>query len=110
MGSTTDEEVANEFHAIQLLTVEQHPNIIEVLRLDRFPNGSFVFIDMELCDFSLFEVLEAVAVVDAVHTDGLSRADMVVNIMGQIMTAVDYIHSKGVVHRDLKPQNGSSSD
>ena len=45
--------VNNEFRAIRKLNGKGHPNIIEVLRVNTFANGSYAFIDMELCDLDL---------------------------------------------------------
>lgn len=37
--------------------------------------------------------------------DGLPREKLVAHLMGQLLGAVGYCHSKGIAHRDIKPAN-----
>jgi len=90
-----------------------HKNLIKVYGWGEFPNATYHFIDMELCDFNLEEYLLC-----RVKENDDSRvppecrptefgAVQIWDIMRQIAEGVAFIHSYGHVHRDLKPQNGT---
>lgn len=37
--------------------------------------------------------------------DDLNKVNIVTELIGNVLTALDYLHSKGVIHRDVKPSN-----
>ncbi len=74
----------------------QHENIVSFYDFGKLEDGR-LYLTMEFADGpNLEEVLQSEGRIDK------GRA---VSILRQICSAVDYAHSKGVIHRDLKPQN-----
>lgn len=74
----------------------QHPNIVVVYDFGRLPDGRF-FLAMEYAEGERLDVL--------LRRDGPFPVDRAVGILRQLAAAVDFAHSRGVVHRDLKPGN-----
>lgn len=56
-----------------------------------------LFIQMELCDFTLKDYLMTWAEYD--------NFDDKINMLKQIIYGLKYIHSKNIIHRDIKPDN-----
>ncbi len=76
--------------------VLSHPNIVTVYDLVERPDGT-LFMAMEYVQGrSLAELLAAGRKLD------FERA---VDLVAQIASALDYLHTMGVVHRDIKPAN-----
>ena len=73
-----------------------HPNIITAFKALR--NGNFTYIVLELATGG--EMFDYVASCP----DGIVEAEARL-LFAQILGAVDYMHRKGVVHRDLKLEN-----
>jgi serine/threonine-protein kinase len=73
-----------------------HPNVARVLDLDQMPDGSIYVVMEKLVGRSLADKLAREGLV----TPGLA-IPMFVGVCGALAAA----HSKGVVHRDLKPGN-----
>lgn len=72
-----------------------HQHIIELH--DVFQSPAFVFLVLEMCKGGeLFEHLNRAVKLSEKQTKHIIR---------QLLTAVEYIHSKHIVHRDLKPEN-----
>jgi serine/threonine-protein kinase len=72
----------------------KHPNIIRIRFVAR--SGSYVYFGMDLCADSLAARLQR---------DGpLPEAD-IVRITGDVAQGLGFAHAKGVIHRDLKPDN-----
>jgi serine/threonine protein kinase len=73
----------------------QHPNIVTFIEFGE-DQGS-VYFAMELVEgYTLEESL--------LHQDQFSR-DEVVRILSGVAAALDFAHSRGIVHRDVKPAN-----
>ena len=72
-----------------------HPNVVDVFALGRLDDGR-LYLVMDLLDGeSLRDRLRAGAV----------APDAALAILGQVADALDAAHARGVVHRDLKPDN-----
>jgi formylglycine-generating enzyme required for sulfatase activity/tRNA A-37 threonylcarbamoyl transferase component Bud32 len=55
--------------------------------------------------FFLMEYIEGVTLQEEVGERGPMGLDRLFNVFGPLAQAIDYAHSKGVIHRDLKPMN-----
>jgi PAS domain-containing protein len=71
-----------------------HPNIVHYFYCEE--GDKCVNLFMELCIASLQTHL---------RDNGKFNLDEAVEIMRQVLTAVEYLHSLGLVHRDIKPGN-----
>jgi serine/threonine protein kinase len=72
----------------------QHPNIIRIRFVAR--SGSYVYFGMDLCADSLAARLQ--------REGPLPEAD-IVRITGDVAQGLRFAHARGVIHRDLKPDN-----
>ena len=81
---------------VQICSEISHHNIVKVL--DRGATK-------ENIPFAVFEYLSGETLKDyIIKENGLSVMETV-NLMGQVLEALIYIHAKGIIHRDLKPHN-----
>lgn len=69
-----------------------HPNICKLYQT--FDSGKYLLIVLEVCRGDLFDVI---------NKHGQLKEHLARQIFGQLASAVNYMHSKGWVHRDLKP-------
>ena len=98
----------NEIRAIKKLytTSKMNRHIIEVFGIGRTADNMFTFIDMQLCDLSLDQYMKSIKTVNVVHAYSSHFSELQIwNIMIQIANGIAFIHSKGEIHRDIKPQN-----
>jgi hypothetical protein len=79
----------------EILQGLDHPNIARLKRL--FEAYNTYFLVMELC--------EGVDLARLVRRHGQLAEPQVRPILGQLATALEYVHQRGIVHRDLKPGN-----
>ena len=82
----------SEFHVLQSLT---HPNIVTAVHIETTMDDTYVI--MELCEGrSWFDVLTS---------SGPLPSSTTLRLATQLTAALTYLHGKGVVHRDVKPEN-----
>ena len=82
----------NESKAIAMLT---HPNIVDVYDV------SFG----DLIQYIVMEYIDGCTLKEYIEREGILNSDDAVYFTMQILKALQHAHDKGIVHRDVKPQN-----
>jgi serine/threonine-protein kinase len=94
--AVTEGDIDRFLREASILKDLQHPNIV-------------AFHEMGEADGELYFVMEYVAGIDAARmiadNDGPLGISSSVGIICQLLTALEYAHGQGFVHRDIKPQN-----
>ena len=80
-----------------LLSLARHPNVVQYLATYRDPETHLPVLLMELCDESLCRFLERSVGPLPYHTE--------LNISYDITLALVYLHTNGLIHRDLTGNN-----
>ena len=80
-----------------LLSLARHPNVVQYLATYYDPDTRLPVLLMELCDESLTAFLE--------RSPGPLSYHIQLNICHDITLALVYLHSNGVIHRDLTGNN-----
>jgi len=80
---------------IEILKTISHPNIVQLFETMEDPNT--IYLIMELVKGSdLFDISDVL---------GTLRPASVAALLTPLLTALSYLHSRGVVHHDIKPEN-----
>lgn len=82
----------NESHAIALLN---HPNIVKIYNVSNSPTQQYI----------VMEYIDGISLKDYIEQQGVVRVKEAVYFTTQILRALMQAHQKGIVHRDIKPQN-----
>ena len=91
-----DEEFRRRFQAeSQAVAMLSHPNIVAVYDVSH----------SDTLEYIVMELLEGQTLKQYLRNKGALRWEEVLRITSQIASALDHAHSKGIVHRDIKPQN-----
>jgi eukaryotic-like serine/threonine-protein kinase len=73
-----------------------HPNLVSVYDADTQDDGDVVIV---------MEYVEGETLSDLVRTRGRMRPDQALRVLEGVAAALDAIHARGIVHRDVKPAN-----
>ena len=82
----------NESKAVSMLS---HPNIVKIF--DVSVKGNLKYFVMER--------IEGITLKSYMHKKGALSTDEVLSYSEQVLKALEHAHAKGIVHRDIKPQN-----
>jgi len=80
---------------VNVLRMVEHPNIVDLQETIK-DAGRYYLVLEDLNGGDLF---------DRIEQNGPYKEEDAALLLRQVVTAVDYLHAKGVVHRDLKPDN-----
>ena len=91
-----DEEFRRRFHAeSQAVAMLSHPNIVSVY--DVSTSGD--------ADYIVMELVEGITLKQYMEKKGVLNWRETLHFSMQIAKALEHAHSKGIVHRDIKPHN-----
>ncbi|KAM3916044.1 serine/threonine-protein kinase 36 [Leptodactylus fuscus] len=90
----SDKELKGLKREIQIMRDLQHPNIVRML--DSCETEREVVVVTEYAEGELFQILE---------DDGSLSEELVRDVSAQLVSALYYLHSHRILHRDMKPQN-----
>ena len=97
LGKKAAAILRNEFTALATL---EHPNLARVYDFGVEPETADYFFTSEFVDgVTLFK---ACADLDLSRAEDLS---LFIDLLAQVVRALEYIHSRGLVHGDIKPEN-----
>lgn len=82
----------------------EHPSVVPVHDLGVAPDGQLYFVMKRIRGETLASVLEGLAARDAETRERYPRRRLL-RMLVQLCNALDFAHSRGVVHRDVKPAN-----
>jgi serine/threonine-protein kinase len=74
----------------------QHPNIVTVHNFGQLPDGRF---------YLAMEYAEGESLANLIDERGPLDIHRALDVLEQLADAIDHAHTRGVVHRDLKPDN-----
>ena len=91
-----DEEFRRRFHAEgQAVAMLSHPNIVQVYDVSSSDNA----------DFIVMELIDGITLKQYMEKRGVLNWKETLHFAMQIAKALEHAHSRGIIHRDIKPHN-----
>jgi eukaryotic-like serine/threonine-protein kinase len=94
--SRRSEVVTQFFHEARITTAVANPGIVQVFDFGFHTDGSA---------YTVMELLEGETLDRRLARSGVLAADDALQIVRQVARTLGVVHARGVVHRDLKPDN-----
>jgi serine/threonine protein kinase len=99
------EETRQRFlHEARVQGQLEHPGVVPVYELGLTPEGELFFTMKRIKGHSLAEILEGLQKKDPEFCAKYSQRKLL-NAFVHACSALDFVHQRGVIHRDLKPHN-----
>ncbi|MCL2124368.1 MAG: protein kinase [Oscillospiraceae bacterium] len=91
-----DEDFRRRFHTeSQAVGMLSHPNIVAVYDVSRSDNIEFI----------VMELIEGITLKQYINRKGLLNWKEALHFATQVTKALGHAHSRGIIHRDIKPHN-----
>ncbi|MCL2227024.1 MAG: Stk1 family PASTA domain-containing Ser/Thr kinase [Oscillospiraceae bacterium] len=91
-----DEEFQRRFYTeSQAVAMLSHPNIVAVYDVSRAGNTEYI----------VMELIEGITLKQYINRKGLLNWKEALHFATQITKALSHAHSRGIIHRDIKPHN-----
>ena len=91
-----DAEFRRRFHAeSQAVAMLSHPNIVNVYDVSHSDN----------VDYIVMELIDGITLKQYMQQKGILNWREVLHFSTQIAKALEHAHSRGIIHRDIKPHN-----
>ncbi|MBL8683746.1 MAG: protein kinase [Myxococcales bacterium] len=90
------ELVARALNEARVMATTRHPSLVDVFDCGSLPDGR-IFVAMERVEGRSLEAL--------LEAEGRIAPERAVHIAVQVLSALDAVHQRGVIHRDIKPGN-----
>lgn len=90
----------NAVREIKLLRFVDHPNIVKLKQVFKDANDkNKIYLVLEYVERTILEELTTYS------PKGIPDNDTMKSYAWQIFDSIDYLHSNGIIHRDVKPEN-----
>jgi serine/threonine-protein kinase len=92
----SDELIARFEREVRLASRLEHPATVEIYDYGRTPEGTFYY---------AMEFIDGLTLAQLVEQDGPQPVGRIAHVLSQVCESLREAHGKGLIHRDVKPQN-----